>query len=50
MAWQRDQVPLGKVIFQFRYHSVTEILWNPTRLNYPECLPAMRVRRGSMDK
>ena len=50
MTWQRDQLSLGKVIFQFRYHLVIEIVWNPTRLNYPECLPAIRVRRGSMDK
>lgn len=55
MMWQRDQVSFGKVIFQFKYHSVTEIFWNPTRLrvrlNYPELLPAigLGVRRGQMD-
>ena len=54
MMWQRDQVSFGKVIFQFKYHSVTEIFWNPTRLrvrlNYPELLPAigLGVRRGQM--
>lgn len=54
MMWQSDQVSFGKVIFWFRYHSVTEILWNPTRLrvrlNYAERLPTIRVRSGRTDK